>query len=327
MSGQLTEQQLVAALTERGHIPPGSALPPEDHSDRPWYLSMVLGVAAWLAGAFVLGFAWTLLEPLSERELFVVGAFLLAASIGLFRAGRDRTFIDQLALSTWIAGQFAIVAAVADITESWPAICASILALQIVLWFVTPSSAARLLAAFFGCCAWALFIRLSVLDESFDDRLSVDVGPSLFVWVVVWLPVAAGAWALVSTEARWMTSGWRGAIRPALTGLLLGLSVGSISADPVGTLLFGVLGTGDNHVNWLALWPLLDIGLALVTMWLAFQLRHRALIGVAIVAGLVHASRLYFLSGVSLLMKAAIIVVIGIVLLGLAAVLARQERT
>ncbi len=123
-----------------------------------------------------------------------------------------------------------------------------------------PAQPRGLLAAFFACCAWALFIAAHrarrgarsatrSCDRAEPDRVGSSSG----------CPSSSGAWLLVSKEASWMASSRRGAIRPALTGLLLGLSVASISADPLESLLFTALGPAG-FTNWLALWPLLDIG-------------------------------------------------------------------
>jgi len=290
-------------------------------NERPWYVSMVLGVAAWFAGIFVLGFAWMMLEPLNTPQIAMTGTLLLIGACALFWSRSGNVFLDQLALAFWVAGQIAVaVSLINGSVDGWQ-VCAAVLALQVVLWAITVNALARLLAAFVACCMLALTIRLAFIDEDlFGDTASIALAPGLLVWAAAWLPVAAGAWGLVTIESAWSASRWEGAIRPALTGLLIALSVASICADPLSSLTFG----SDIRANWLALWPLLDFGLAMVAMLLAYRIQNRAVVGIAIVAALIHVARLYFLLGVTLLTKSALLVIVGLAMLGAATWLERR---
>jgi uncharacterized membrane protein len=114
-----------------------------------------------------------------------------------------------------------------------------------------------------------------------------------------------------------MALGVRRIVRPALGGILLALTFGTFASAPGEMLDF--LWSADSHVhtNWLAIWPLLNVSAALVAGLGAFHLRNRALLGVAIAAALLHVAHFYFLLGTTLLMKSAIMLVIGALLLGL----------
>src|SRR3954469_5963839 len=101
--------ELVDALRTRGLI--GADVPvPEDDAERPWFLSILMGVAGWIAGIFVLVFLGILLDLNGLRQMLVIGLVLLGVAWGLYFIGRGRVFVDQLALALSIAGQMAIAA-------------------------------------------------------------------------------------------------------------------------------------------------------------------------------------------------------------------------
>ena len=111
--------------------------------------------------------------------------------------------------------------------------------------------------------------------------------------------------------------GRRRVARPALTGLLVALAVGTWTSEPFAALPFRAP-PGQVPTNWLALWPLLGVAAALFAAVCAFRLRHRALVGVAIAGALLHLVHFYTLLGVSLVLKAYLLLALGGVLLAVA---------
>ena len=135
-------------------------------------------------------------------------------------------------------------------------------------------------------------------------------------WLLTWAPlIAATAW-LIARAPRWMASGLRQYARPALTGLLLGLSLAGIATEPFSFLVLGSESWGFN-LNFWALFPLLSIALAAFAAYGAFRVRSAGLLGFAILAALVHLSRFYYLYGTSLLWKSLIMCLMGAGLLAL----------
>lgn len=290
--------------------------------ERPWFISVLLGTTAWLAGLFMLSFIWMLFTPRTAGAYAVCGLILLAAAFGLYAADRAGAFFGQLALTLSIAGQLAIVFAAHETTHSATATAAFTMALQLLLLFVMPNRLAKLIAAFFACCAWALAVRLGWWGEkSFITTQHVALAPALIGWCVVWMPIVAAAHALLVNEHRWMASGLQQTARAALTGLLLGLATATWLSAPLGTL---VLWGDQPRSNWLVLWPLLGVMAALIAAIYAFRLRHRALIGVAILGALQYVGQFYYLLGTTLLIKSCIMLAIG--LLALLAVFALKRR-
>ena len=315
--------ELERAMAEGGLIPPDAPPLPFGSEGRPWFVSLVLGGAGWLASFFALLFVLLLFEPDTPAGAAFLGVVMLGAGFALYRADRHDAFFGQLALALSLAGQLALMYAFVEATESAAGLAAftAVLSTAMVLWL--PNHFARALSAFFACVAWALFVRIGWWGDNLftPGRLAVALLPALVGWFVIWLPIAAGVHLLISREASWMATEARRVARPALTGLLLALSVGTWASEPFAALPF--LAPAEVPVNWLVIWPLLAVAAALYAGVCAFRLGHRAMIGVAIAGALVHLVQFYYLLGVSLVVKSYVMLVLGGVLL----LLARALRT
>jgi hypothetical protein len=306
---------LTEALVERGMIQAETSPPATTSTDRPWFISIVLGIAGWLAGLFALLFVSLLFKPESAAGFSVAGIVMLASAYGLYAVDRESAFFDQLALALSIAGQLALSVAAWEVTESASGTAALVAIMQGVLLFVMPNRLAKLLSAFFACIAWALAVRFAWWGEwSFDGaRTQAALVPALVGWLVIWIPVIVLTHVLIAREPHWMASRWRRIARPALTGLILSLAVGTWVSEPLGSLQFWA--PGQAYTNWLTLWPLLAVGASLFACTSAFRLRHRGLIGFTIAGALLHVVQFYFLLGTTLLTKSLIMLAVGAVLL------------
>ena len=131
------------------------------------------------------------------------------------------------------------------------------------------------------------------------------------------------AW-LIAREARWMAQGFTGHLRPALTGLLLGLCLAGIAAEPFAFLVLGPSQLGMT-LSWWALFPLLSIGLAAFAAYGAFRVRSAGVLGFALFAALLHLARFYYLYGTTLLWKSLIMLCLGAGMLALGAWFRRRE--
>jgi hypothetical protein len=316
MTAQLTETELEAALAERGLLTEAPSPPDGAGADRPWFVSAVLGAAGWLAGVFILVFVYLLFEPDSGPELGLAGSMLVGAAYGLYRADRSGSFFAQLALALSIAGQIALCASFAVATESVAATAALTAVVQLGLLFVMPNALARVLAAFFACIAWALTVRFAWWDRSWLDSgaESVALVPALLGWLAIWAPIGATAEWLVRRERDWLATQLRSIARASSSGVIAALAVGTWASEPFASLPFARVGFS----NWLALWPLLGTAAAAYAALCAVRFRNRALLGLAIAGGLTHALQFYFVLGVGLLAKAAIMAAVGATLLAAA---------
>jgi hypothetical protein len=297
--------------------------PVPKRGDRPWFIGLVLGVSGWLAGLFGLLFVWSLFEPAGPTGFATAGIVMLAAAFGLYFAGRANAFADQLALALSIAGQLSFLWAVGDATDSAAATAAAAALMQAVLLIAMPNGLARTLAAFFACVALTAAVRFAWWEPALDlgGRPAVVLGPALASWVVIWVPLLVLAFALLRREAQWMAGPARRIVRPGLNGLLAALALGTWASDPFASFTFF---RPDGDGNWLVLWPMLGAGTALLAARLAFRLRDRPLVGVAIVGALLHVTHFYYLLGTTLLVKSVIMIALGALLLSAAFVARRR---
>jgi hypothetical protein len=303
---------LHAMLVER-KLANADAPPAELARERPWFVSLLLGAAGWLAGLFALVLLAGMLEP-QEKGFIIYGLLLQVAAFFLYSAATDSPFFDQLALMASIAGQLSFAFGVGDATDSPTATGASLLVLQVLILLVMPSQLARTLAALFAAVAWAVTLRLAILGESmFSSRATVGLGTMLVLWFVVWLPVIVLLYTLVRRETRWMASAMRERGRATVIGLAIAAALGQpLTAQwDYG----GGLNATAYATDWL--WPLLGVGVAACVGYWAFQLRSRALLGVAIVGALGHLSHFYYLLGTTLLQKSFAMLLLGGLLIAL----------
>jgi hypothetical protein len=323
MTAPASVPELEAVLRVRGVVAPDRAVPGPTPG-RPWFVSVLLGVSGWLAGVFCLVFLALLFRPDSPAGLFPFGIVLLAGALALYR-GTAGAFTEQLALAFSMAGHLALAIAIGDTTDSATATAALVAVLQGGWLLVVRDRFARLLAALFAAIAFAMAVRFALwgADPSSSRRAGVALGPALAGWAVVWVPLALAAGALVRTELRWVARGLQGLLRPALTGLLLALAFGTLASQPLDALAFWE--PDAPRTDWLVLWPLLSIAAAVLALACAHRLRSRALVGASIAGALLHVVHFYMLLGTTLLTKAAIMGVLGAILVAGAVALDRRE--
>jgi hypothetical protein len=315
----LNPQELLSALRTRGLVSADATLTATESTmgtPRPWYISLLLGVSGWLAGAFMLGFVALLFRPDSAGAAAICGLVLLAAAWGLFKADREGAFTSQLALALSIAGQCLMLFALNQDRHSIAAIASTAVALQAVMVLLMPNPLHRSMSTLFAMIAWAMTLRFGLFGEpqwNSSESHVASLDPALLGWAMTWAPVLAGLWWLLRTEAEWVARGWAAVIRPVLSGLIIGLTFATVVSEPFENLLWW--GNRDAPGNWLALWPLLSAGAALGAVAAAFALRSRALMGAGILAVLLHLSHFYYALGTSLLLKSLLMIAMGVALL------------
>lgn len=113
-----------------------------------------------------------------------------------------------------------------------------------------------------------------------------------------------------------MAKGLQKIVRPALAGLIVGLSFGTLISHPFESFDWQMRHMTDS--GWMALWPLLSVLAAVGGIIAGFALKSRALMGASIVGALLHLSYFYYALGTSLLIKSIIMFAMGVVLLGIA---------
>ena len=322
----MTAAELYTRLAERGLIA-GSRTPPEtavwDANASPWYVQVLTGFSAWLAGVLLLAFIVTeLWNSMAAREswgmLIAIGAVCCGAAALLFWfLGARSQFAAQFALAISVAGQFAMVVGIAEDSgaraASW-----TMLFVELVLILIMKNRLHRLLSTFGAVLAWALAMHIAMFDDTpwnpyfVNAPHGMDLFLAILLWLVVWGPVALAAWWLVKREASWIARGREALLGPVMQGLLAALSVAPFASHPSG--LWFALGMHSNRevdAGWLALWPLMAVLLALLALALAFAVRNVALMGLAIVFGLLEVGCFYYSWGPTLLVKSIVMLALG----------------
>ena len=337
----MTLSELSDVLAGRGliersqplHIDPG--LP---GAVSPWFLQIVMGFCAWVAGILLVAFVGIGLASHGTDSGLFLGIGLCGCLIAMviYRSIDNSVFGSQFALAMSCAGQFSIVAGIAGLNGPHVALW-GMMALEIILTVVMANSLHRLLSALGAVFAWALATH----DLFFHDLPGINISwgaqptatyqlsfVSVLLWLMVWTPVAFLAWWLARNEALWMSKGGETAMRPVTHGVIASLSVAPLATHPA--TFWMALGLGstrdltDGSLSATALWPLLALLLSLLGMALAFLLRHRPLIGTAILFGLLEVSAFYYVLGASLLVKSIAMIVLGILLLAGGRTFARE---
>jgi hypothetical protein len=323
-----TAASLKRALAERGTLPAdvNDDVPPtrDETQDRPWYISLLLGISGWMAGLFLLFFVGEVFFSFTQNAL-IAGVILLVSAWALFRVDVEGAFVSQLALALSIAGQLALLYGLFEslaLRRSGD-IAAIALILQIALVLAMPSRMHRTMSALFATIAWAVFVRSLAADDLFViySARRPPESPSLTLalssWALAWAPVGIALYFAVVSEPRWMASRWCRVIRPAAIGLAAGLAWATMFSQPLVSVSFA----DPTREGWLALWPLLSAMAALAALAAGFALKHSALMGAAMIAALMHVSHFYYAMGTTLLIKSVVMVSIGILLLVVARVL------
>jgi hypothetical protein len=276
------------------------------------------GFAGWIAGILLLVFIAMMFKPDSPGVFALFGTLLLGAGWAIYRADPDAVFLDQLALAFSIAGQISLVFGITGEHSSALVVSVTALILQLLVLAFMPNRTARTLAALFAGVAWMYAVHFALrpgdVDDLFFGRRDRDLPLGLWAlpvgWLVTWAPLVAATIALIRREPRWM-SGWlRAHARSALTGLSMTLALGGLVTEPFMWLPLGPEAWGV-HFSWLALFPLLSIGLSMLAAYGAFRVRSLGLLGVAILGALLHLSRFYYFYGTTLLTKSVIMLCVG----------------
>jgi uncharacterized membrane protein len=155
-------------------------------------------------------------------------------------------------------------------------------------------------------------------SDSIQAMASQQLLASIVLWLIVWVPVICTACWLALREEYWMSQGREILLRPATYGLIAALSIAPLATHP--GMFWSALGgsTSARVTVGVVLWPLMAVLLAMLAMALAFAVRNRALMGLAILFGLFEVSSFYYILGTTLLVKSLIMIALGAILMAAA---------
>jgi hypothetical protein len=291
---------------------------------RPWYVSVLLGGAGWLAAIFLLFFVLAAIFSTGESlaKALVAGALLIGAAAGLYRAAGDGAFAGQLALALSIAGQCLLLLGVVngsslDRAGAIATLALAATVLQVAMVAIMPSRIHRGMSTLFACMAWALVVRYGLWDDPATSRLGLrsvsHALGSIAGWLLTWLPVAALLGLLAARAPAWRGSARESIARPVAAGLVASLALATLLSEPIEAIAFLAMpGLAHGGIAW---FPFLSSIAALGALAAAFALGSRGLMALSIAAALLHLAHFYYAMGTTLLVKSAIMIAIGWALL------------
>ena len=149
----------------------------------PWYIRLAVGLGAWAATAFLLGFIGALVGLENAGARFLVGAVLLGGAVWLRRETKAE-FMRQSAVAASLAGQALIILVVHDLTDSTRAACISAIVLAVVLVRPMPDPVHRFLSGAMGAGAAIVAATTLAVPGVVEAATLVLVGVAAYIWRV-----------------------------------------------------------------------------------------------------------------------------------------------
>lgn len=268
----------------------------------PLIARIALGIGAWLAGIFLIGFIVSVFDFREKESLTIIGGLLVMASVFLLRSKKSHPFLEQLALAFGLAGYVMSLVGSSDLFANdlaGPFLVASILAVP-VYWF-SPHSVQRFFAGFWF---WLTWWGASI------GNWSSGLNEPMFMGMLV--AALAVILAILGGVPKLSGSFWRPALWSAVAGLAGGLFwlTNNLARDFASgrvELIFGAAASlGIVAVLWHLLRPggkaltaLVAAGVLLVGLALAGVPGVVASLGLMLLA---HARGEGFLEGVAVMM-------------------------
>lgn len=351
--------ELASILAAEGHVPEPALAPPAtlDDDELPWFVRILVALGAWLSASFILGLCAAAFASALESVALVLGLLLVGVGAAVVRSQRDRStgaalFLRQGALASVLAGQGLVIFGASHVGSELVAAGAAI-AIAIVTIVVVRDPSARFLSAFGACAALAWLLVAVEVPHALDVVALIFATTAGGLWltrparfartgqdglvaVAYALTLALLATLLFSTSLGPFAdaSSWRGMSppgRPAAVGL--GLAAVALALRVVRDLRLGRLGPFESVA--LACVALLGpvtpgapgLAGAIAALLLALHRREPVLLGLAVVFLVGFLGAYYYGLSTTLLVKALLLAVAGVALLGGALFAARRRAS
>jgi len=335
----------------------------QDHrSDMPWYLRVIVGIGAWLASCFFLGFTFVLIgwEDKDQTTIGCVGVALLIIAVVVGRQPWG-IFAGQCVLAVSLAAQAMIYYGFVN-EDHHPLGTATLfsIGLAVLLYIAYPVFLSRLMTCFAALQMTLLWIYTGDSGEPFSGitRTESDLFPLvLFYWVfhlaaITWcflrprhsVLLAPFGYALVASLAAWqvenLTNIWSLTSASNYGSVVFELALFRFRIALIALTIFGVSIWAAGGISILRQKALLFIGLALglaalvvlgsggvllalLFMLLGFSLQNRVILGLGLILFPIFLTDYYYTLNLDLLAKSGVLIGSGLVLLWLRAGLAR----
>lgn len=324
---QLSESLLAQSQVHTPLDPPPELSSSKDDPISSWFIHSLIAASAYIASLFLLLFFYLVLNSVSigfRYASLLIGLCSCTAAIIIFATLPPRAqFLPNCALALSFAGQIALGFFLSSV-ESLFLLCIGMLAIEVFLFFAVKHSFHRFLCVLLAASFWGLSLCALIMRdlESFAPPLATATSLpawSLLVWLLTFLPLAAAAYWLVRQESRFVASPTAPLYASLTTGLVASLAISPLTQIP------NIFFSPTPAYSWLAVWSILAALLACFSGALAFYQQNRPLLGLAILMALSDLSTFYYALSVSLLAKAAVMIVLGVAFLLTANYLARRN--
>lgn len=239
-------QQLQLAGLVTGELPATQA-----EQQPAFFLRMLLGVSGWLSAIFFTAFisAAFISVSSSASTIWMIGVILCVLSICISRIPRLPLLAGQFVFACSLAGQAQIMFGVFESTNDHQVIAATLLALEVVMYFLIGIRSQRTVAVFIACGAllWLL-------------------GQQTWMYALPALSAAAG-WLWLN-RLRWYKHA--SYLQPASTGLTLALWLAIVLVLLINSTELSWLNI--NQATWQARLWIAAVLTSLVCLALAWQL-------------------------------------------------------
>ena len=332
-------QQLWSKLASAG-LTVGS-MPEAQEAHTPWYVRVMLGIAGFIAAAFLLGFVEFGLAFVLESKIasLAAGFMMIAAAYAVFRAAPHSDFGSMFALAVSFAGQGLVAYGVWGMlnersAQPWVVIAA----IEAILALAVPNFIHRVVSAYAAVVALALALASSGaegiagglaavavaglwLNEVRFARQHAVVTPIGYGLTLAFIQVEGSNFtghsvmAILGSQGQTWAKPWMGealvvAVLLSAVWMLLRRAGWSLpeSKSILSLAVAGAIGAASFKA------PGVAGGLMIVLV--GFANGNRLLAGLGIAALLYYVSSYYYLLDATLLAKAGVLAASGVVLLG-----------
>jgi uncharacterized membrane protein len=333
--------------TDAADAPARAALEAELHDHLPWYLRIAIGLGAWLATAFFLGFLLFFIDI--DDAIIQVPVGLLLVALAVWQRRRTSSeFLRHATVAVGLAGFGLVIAGLYDLVDARATGVIVVLLSATLVWLV-PDSVFRFLATL----AMIAAIYVSIVDERSAQGYELATIAVVALAAFVWRYRVGDRSADVEEMLRPVG---HAVVVALFIALLVGMSthLGRLSFDTGRWLIVGRVTTIGITVALVALvwriiaeqgWPmnaaasvvalLSVVALGAITMTspgivagvavltLAFDRRDKVLLGMAIAFLLVFGSVYYYAMHLTLFEKSGVLAGSGVLLLAVRHRLAR----
>lgn len=141
---RLAARNLTAPLPE--HPLPAALAPAHDEESSPWYVKLLVGIAAWIAASF-LGIFFAAAGLIDTwQSMFAWGIPVAIGAVVLKRWRRHSIFWGQLAFALILAGQGLLLAGTGGLVDSGTSVALVLIGLEILVFALYPDTLHRLLS-------------------------------------------------------------------------------------------------------------------------------------------------------------------------------------